>query len=728
MGQKILEDAGFEVTAVSNGAAALKKLREVQPDLAILDIYMPGYTGLEVCEKIKQMPDTSSIPVLLTVGKLEPYNPEEGAKARAEGVIIKPFEASDLLAAVQAILSSNTLTSAPPPVPSMAPPPPPPPPDFASAPPAAFAVSAAPEGMSTLAEVIPPGLEHAADQAPIFEVTPVPAPSPLAAPAFTLDFLHPSAESVPPPPSDFAVAAPPEEPLPSAPAISWPQELHDFAIEPPAPAMAEPSEPAPSAAPEEPAVAEEVLPEEPVPVNVEPVTDPFLSSAPEDILEFTTNFGEKEEEVAAAAPAEHQPVFGEAAALPAQDEIIDISELLGGSSLPAFGGTPPPDNTELPAFSLPAPPPVAPESASIPEPPVFDAPAIVEVPLPVEIPAPVEAFAPPLPPPVEENAVELPPVGGSTVEFHAPPPPLSFAPFAPAPLPEEPVVFAAPEESVPWPEGELLEPPAAELPAPVLEIAAEPLDLSELGELDLEPSAAETAPEPEPIFAAEPFAPESTAKISPEENTLHVVPAAPPVEFAMPTAEEFAEAVPFEIPGLDSVPVIEPTPEIATEPELPPVLPIPEAAAISEAAPVEVAEAMPIEAEELAWAVVPQATPEAEPPFAAEAAAPFAPEAVAEAAVAVMAGATAQEIAGAAIFAADSPESKAAAVEVAGAEVIGAEIPAAAALPLAEAPLAVSTATELDAGRIAGAVQRVFDRYKPVIVAGIIRELNESKE
>ena len=105
MGKKILSDAGYEVVAVSNGAAALKKAIELKPDLVVLDIYMPGYTGLDVCERLKANPDTSAIPVILTVGKLEPYRPEDGARVRAEGVIIKPFEATDLLAAIKKITS-----------------------------------------------------------------------------------------------------------------------------------------------------------------------------------------------------------------------------------------------------------------------------------------------------------------------------------------------------------------------------------------------------------------------------------------------------------------------------------------------------------------------------------------------------------------------------------------------------------------------------------------------
>ena len=100
MGRKILADAGYEVVAVNNGSAALKKIAELKPDLVILDVYMPGYSGLEVCQRLKESPETSRIPVLLSVGKLEPFKPEEAQRVRADGYIVKPFEASELLSAL----------------------------------------------------------------------------------------------------------------------------------------------------------------------------------------------------------------------------------------------------------------------------------------------------------------------------------------------------------------------------------------------------------------------------------------------------------------------------------------------------------------------------------------------------------------------------------------------------------------------------------------------------
>ncbi|MFZ3264350.1 MAG: response regulator [Terriglobales bacterium] len=100
MGRKILADAGYDVLTVNNGSAALKRIAESKPDLIILDVYMPGYSGLEVCQRLKDSSETAHIPVLLSVGKLEPFKPQEARRVRADAHIVKPFEASELLAAL----------------------------------------------------------------------------------------------------------------------------------------------------------------------------------------------------------------------------------------------------------------------------------------------------------------------------------------------------------------------------------------------------------------------------------------------------------------------------------------------------------------------------------------------------------------------------------------------------------------------------------------------------
>ncbi|HUS19975.1 MAG TPA: response regulator, partial [Terriglobales bacterium] len=100
MGKEILVSAGYDVIAVSNGAAAAKKLAD-KPDIIILDVFMPGYTGLEICEKVRASADIAKTPVLLTVGKMEHFDPQDSARVKADGLIIKPFEATDLLATIK---------------------------------------------------------------------------------------------------------------------------------------------------------------------------------------------------------------------------------------------------------------------------------------------------------------------------------------------------------------------------------------------------------------------------------------------------------------------------------------------------------------------------------------------------------------------------------------------------------------------------------------------------
>jgi len=100
MGRRILSDAGYEVITVNNGSAALKKVADSRPDMIVLDVYMPGYGGLEVCQRLRESDDTARIPVLLTVGKLEPFKVEDVRRVRADAFIVKPFEASELLTAL----------------------------------------------------------------------------------------------------------------------------------------------------------------------------------------------------------------------------------------------------------------------------------------------------------------------------------------------------------------------------------------------------------------------------------------------------------------------------------------------------------------------------------------------------------------------------------------------------------------------------------------------------
>lgn len=99
--RKILASGGHDVVAVSQGLAALKKISEVHPDIALLDIHLAGCSGVEVCKKVKATPELAQIPVVLTAGQLEPFGAAEANRIKADGLITKPFDVASLIPMVE---------------------------------------------------------------------------------------------------------------------------------------------------------------------------------------------------------------------------------------------------------------------------------------------------------------------------------------------------------------------------------------------------------------------------------------------------------------------------------------------------------------------------------------------------------------------------------------------------------------------------------------------------
>jgi CheY-like chemotaxis protein len=106
-GKKILASGGHDVVTVSNGLAALKKINEEHPDIVLLDVYMAGCTGVDVCKKVKATTELAQIPVLLTVGKMEPFGAGEAIKSKADGLITKPFDVANLITVVERLAAGR---------------------------------------------------------------------------------------------------------------------------------------------------------------------------------------------------------------------------------------------------------------------------------------------------------------------------------------------------------------------------------------------------------------------------------------------------------------------------------------------------------------------------------------------------------------------------------------------------------------------------------------------
>jgi DNA-binding response OmpR family regulator len=100
-----LKRDGFEIVQASNGDEALAVARERRPDLAVLDIGMPGLDGVEVLEQIRADGDLRAMKVLLLTAKAQESDVRRGFAAGADAYVKKPFSPADLSARVRELLS-----------------------------------------------------------------------------------------------------------------------------------------------------------------------------------------------------------------------------------------------------------------------------------------------------------------------------------------------------------------------------------------------------------------------------------------------------------------------------------------------------------------------------------------------------------------------------------------------------------------------------------------------
>jgi two-component system response regulator RpaA len=93
-----------QVWVTHNGVDALKMANQVNPDLIVLDIVMPGMSGLEVCRELRHDPLLKSIPILFLTGLGRVEDKIEGFEAGADDYLTKPFDIRELTLRVNAIL------------------------------------------------------------------------------------------------------------------------------------------------------------------------------------------------------------------------------------------------------------------------------------------------------------------------------------------------------------------------------------------------------------------------------------------------------------------------------------------------------------------------------------------------------------------------------------------------------------------------------------------------
>lgn len=92
-----LRGAGFQVSAVEDGASAIAKAKSEPPSLIILDLMLPGMSGLEICKVLKSDPVTQHIPVIMLTAKGEEVDKIVGLELGADDYVTKPFSPRELI-------------------------------------------------------------------------------------------------------------------------------------------------------------------------------------------------------------------------------------------------------------------------------------------------------------------------------------------------------------------------------------------------------------------------------------------------------------------------------------------------------------------------------------------------------------------------------------------------------------------------------------------------------
>jgi putative two-component system response regulator len=108
--EELLSSEGYRVITAPDGPTVLHELSREQADVVVLDVLMPGMSGLEVCEKIKANPDTYLIPIILTTSLSDKQDRINGIRVGADDFLTRPVDRTELLARVRSLLKLKLRT------------------------------------------------------------------------------------------------------------------------------------------------------------------------------------------------------------------------------------------------------------------------------------------------------------------------------------------------------------------------------------------------------------------------------------------------------------------------------------------------------------------------------------------------------------------------------------------------------------------------------------------
>ena len=102
-----LRQGGHEIEAVADGEAAVEACRASRPDLVLLDVMMPGMTGLDACRTLRQDDSFTDVPILLLTARAHDADVARGFTEGATDYVLKPFSPRELAARVESALTGR---------------------------------------------------------------------------------------------------------------------------------------------------------------------------------------------------------------------------------------------------------------------------------------------------------------------------------------------------------------------------------------------------------------------------------------------------------------------------------------------------------------------------------------------------------------------------------------------------------------------------------------------
>lgn len=99
-----LTQEGLQVITAADGREALQKLREIRPDIVVLDVVMPNMNGYELLRELRKQPDFARVPVVVCSVKGEQFDKHWAERLGSNAYVVKPFEPQVLVGTVRSLL------------------------------------------------------------------------------------------------------------------------------------------------------------------------------------------------------------------------------------------------------------------------------------------------------------------------------------------------------------------------------------------------------------------------------------------------------------------------------------------------------------------------------------------------------------------------------------------------------------------------------------------------